>query len=361
MSSHPPSILKNLPGNISMRLSTISSGEDEFKKEADKYQHALVEAGYKDKLNYQPQQQDRRQQDGSARKLRHRKVIWFNPPWASNIKTNIAGKFISLIKKHFPPNSDLYKLFNTKKVKVSYSTCPNMEFYIKAHNSKLMKEEKNMTEPGCNCRGGVAKCPLQGRCQIPSLVYKAKTLCGNEAKEYIGQTAITFKLRFNNHTASFVNISKKNNTTLSHYFWRKKLSGEDTSISWKPVSITNPYTRGGQDCSLCLTEKATIARGDPNIMLNKRSEIMKKCRHRLPHMLTNFLSTIQPQPDPPEHHDNHPPPQEQEPLAPPAPDPPQDQPATITLPDQASSDVPDEQPKPQRRSNRRKKTVSYQI
>ena len=393
MSSHPPSILKNLPGNISMRLSTISSGEEEFKKEADKYQYALVDAGYKDKLTYQPQQEDRRQQDGSARKPRHRKVIWFNPPWASNIKTNIAGRFISLIKKHFPPNSDLYKLFNTKKVKVSYSTCPNMEFYIKAHNSKLMKEEKNMTEPGCNCRGGVAKCPLQGRCQIPSLVYKAKTQSGDEVKEYIGQTAITFKLRFNNHTASFVNISKKNNTTLSHYFWKKKLLGEGTSITWRPVSITNPYSRGGQDCSLCLTEKATIARGEPNLMLNKRSEIMKKCRHRLPHMLNNFLSTTQPQPDPPDQvniepiaHPTPDPPNDQP--APPAPDPLDDQPTALpdqpapptpgplddqheALPEQVATDssvvldystvVTDEQPLPQRRSNRRKKLVNYQI
>ena len=78
-------------------------------------------------------------------------------------------------------------------------------------------------------------------------------------------------------------------------------------------------------------------------------------------MLTNFLSTIQAQPDPPEHQDNHSTTQEQEPLAPPAPDPPEDQPTVITQSDQASSIVPDEQPKPQRRSNRRKKIVSYQI
>ena len=141
-------ILKNLPDNIYMRLSKISSGEEDFKKEADRYQQALVEAGYKDKLIYQ--KEDRSQQGGPARKPRHRQVIWFNPHWASKIKTNVAGRFISLLKKHFPPNSTLYKLFITKMVKVSYSTCPNMEFYIKAHNSKLMKEEKNMSEPGCN-------------------------------------------------------------------------------------------------------------------------------------------------------------------------------------------------------------------
>ena len=165
MSNHPPSILKNLPENINRRLSSISSGEEEFKMEADKYQHALEECGHRHKLLYNPQQSQR-----GRRRTRQRKVVWFNPPWSFNIKTNIAGKFISLLKKHFPPNSDLYKLINTKKVKVSYSTCPNMDSFIKSHNSKLMREEDKTIEPGCNCRGGISACPLQGRCQIQSLV-----------------------------------------------------------------------------------------------------------------------------------------------------------------------------------------------
>ena len=50
MSNHPPSILKNLPENINRRLSSISSGEEEFKMEADKYQHALEECGHRHKL-----------------------------------------------------------------------------------------------------------------------------------------------------------------------------------------------------------------------------------------------------------------------------------------------------------------------
>ena len=98
MSNHPPSILKNLPENINRRLSSISSGEEEFKMEADKYQHALEECGHRHKLLYNPRQSQR-----GRRRTRQRKVVWFNPPWSSNIKANIAGKFISLLKKHFPP------------------------------------------------------------------------------------------------------------------------------------------------------------------------------------------------------------------------------------------------------------------
>ena len=124
MSNHPPCILKNLPDGINQRLSSISSGEEEYKMEVDQYQHALKEAGYEEKLVYK--NQDKEQEEVVGRKTRRRKVIWFNPPWSSNVKTNIAGRFISLLKKHFPPKSDLYHLFNDKKMKVSYSTCPNM-------------------------------------------------------------------------------------------------------------------------------------------------------------------------------------------------------------------------------------------
>ena len=296
MSNHPPCILKNLPDGINQRLSSISSGEEEYKMEVDQYQHALKEAGYEEKLVYK--NQDKEQEEVVGRKTRRRKVIWFNPPWSSNVKTNIAGRFISLLKKHFPPKSDLYHLFNDKKVKVSYSTCPNMQAFITAHNSKLVKGEEDMQDPGCNCRGGRRMCPLQGRCQTPSLVYKAKVDTDTEHKEYIGQTAITFKLRFNNHKTSFTHSRKRHHTALSKYIWKQKDKGVDTTITWEPVSITNPYSIGGRNCSLCLTEKASIARGDPVIMLNKRAEIMSKCRHRLPHMLSNYITTPTPRPPP---------------------------------------------------------------
>ena len=171
------------------------SGEEEYKMEVDQYQHALKEAGYEEMLVYT--NQDKEQERGPGRKTRRRKVIWFKPPWSSNVKTNIAGRFISFLKKHFPPKSDLYHLFIDKKVKVSYSTCPNMQAFNTAHNSKPEGEE-DIQDPGCNCRGGKRMCTPPGGCQIPSPVYKAKVDTDIEHKEYIGQTAITFKLL---HTA----------------------------------------------------------------------------------------------------------------------------------------------------------------
>ena len=89
--------------------------------EVDQYQHALKEAGYKEKLVYK--NQNKEQEKGTGRKTRRRKVIWFNPPWSNNVKTNIAGRFISLLKKHFPPKSELHHLFNDKKATPTAPTC----------------------------------------------------------------------------------------------------------------------------------------------------------------------------------------------------------------------------------------------
>ena len=37
---------------------------------------------------------------------------------------------------------------------------------------------------------------------------------------------------------------------------------------------------GSQKCDLCIYEKLLIARADPNVLLNKRDELVSKCRHR---------------------------------------------------------------------------------
>ena len=41
-------------------------------------------------------------------------------------------------------------------------------------------------------------------------------------------------------------------------------------------------------CNLCIDEKTLICSSNPDITLNKRSEIMQKCRHKEPFYLDNF-------------------------------------------------------------------------
>ena len=107
-------------------------------------------------------------------------------------------------------------------------------------------------------------------------------------RAYIGQAASTFKLRYNNHKNSFTNSSKKHSTALSTYVWSLSRREVDYTIKWTIASTPRPYKGGQISCDLCLMEKTFIARRERGISLNKRSEIMAKCRHRLPYFLDNF-------------------------------------------------------------------------
>ena len=103
----------------------------------------------------------------------------------------------------------MYKLFNTKKVKVSYSCCPSIQSNISSHNMKVTQARAETREAGCNCQKGVQSCPLQGKCQTQGLVYRATVSSAEGVRHYTGHTANTFKLRYGNHKNSFTNPSKK--------------------------------------------------------------------------------------------------------------------------------------------------------
>ena len=51
---------------------------------------------------------------------RQRNVIWFNPPYSKNVKTNIARDFLRLLDKHFPQTHKLYNIFNRHTVRISF-------------------------------------------------------------------------------------------------------------------------------------------------------------------------------------------------------------------------------------------------
>ena len=74
----------------------------------------------------------------------------------------------------------------------------------------------------------------------------------------------------------FRNRGYEKETELSKYIWKLKDQGEDFTIKWSVAAKTSPYICGS---NLCLTEKLLIAKADPRTLLNKRSEIVSKCRH----------------------------------------------------------------------------------
>ena len=73
---------------------------------------------------------------GNKKGRRRRKVIWFNPPWSSNIKTPVGKYFLDAVDSCFPDGHPLHKLYNRATLKISYRTVRNLQSYINAHNKK---------------------------------------------------------------------------------------------------------------------------------------------------------------------------------------------------------------------------------
>ena len=276
-SNHPNSIIKQLPGMISNRVSKLSSSQKIFFEESQVYQSALHTAGYKDTLQFIPKTSQKKT------KSRKRNILWFNPPYSQNVQTNIGAKFLGLIDKHFK-NNPLGKYFNRKNVKVSYSCLPNVENIIAAHNKRLLNDEKKTNGINCNCRE-TKNCPLNKNCCQNSVVYKAQLQTKHGTSTYIGQAGQSFKERYNNHTKSFKNMLYENDTTLSKEIWKLKKQNEEYNLNWSILMKAPTYKPSSKKCQLCLLEKTYILTLKENL-LNKRTELMNKCRHRRKFLLS---------------------------------------------------------------------------
>ena len=78
--------------------------------------------------------------------IRKRQIIWFNPHYSANVKTNFGKIFMRLVvDKYFPCHQKYFKLFNRNNIKLSYSCMPNINNVILKHNSKIMKNPASST------------------------------------------------------------------------------------------------------------------------------------------------------------------------------------------------------------------------
>ena len=91
-SNHPPAVIKNIPEGINRRLSEISSNEEIFESAAPEYQKALNDGGHPYRLHYK-----KPKTTGSHKRTRKRKIIWYNPPYNKNVKTNVGKEFLKII------------------------------------------------------------------------------------------------------------------------------------------------------------------------------------------------------------------------------------------------------------------------
>lgn len=283
-SNHPPNIIGRIPKMISDRINRISSNEQIFDRAAPFYNDALATSGYKEKLTFD-------KKPLKTKRPRSRNIIWFNPPYSLNVKTNVAKLFLNIVDKNFPKKHRLHKLFNRNNLKVSYSCLPNIASVISSHNKKVLADTTKTTTALCNCRNKQL-CPLDGNCRDKHVIYKCtiKSSTNDEGTNYIGLTENTFKERWYQHKNSFKYEHKENATELSKYVWSLQKKSITPILSWEIIDHARPYSNGGKSCNLCLTEKYHIITAKQKL-LNKRTELVSTCRHVNKYLLKNYKST----------------------------------------------------------------------
>ena len=164
---------------------------------------------------------------------------------------------------------------------------PNIKQKVSRHNNavKKKKEERDEVPPGCNCTKD--PCPLDNKCQVDKVIYKATVTSNSSVETYTGLTGSTFKERHAGHNTSLKHRKYSTSTALSKHIWELKDKNENYDIVW---SITdraptfNPITRA---CRLCLKEKYYIMFYPHLASLNERKEFFSTCRHRKQSLFEN--------------------------------------------------------------------------
>jgi hypothetical protein len=159
---------------------------------------------------------------------------------------------------------------------------PNLKSIISAHNRKVLNRDqtpdanKGAAGQNCNCADKTT-CPLNNNCKVDKVIYRAKIESEGVAKFYIGSTIRTFKKRYTEHKYSIKNKGVEG-TRLSDYVWGLKSCNKKFDITWEILDRARS-TVPGKICSLCNLERIYIASADRDTLLNKRSELIGKCRH----------------------------------------------------------------------------------
>ena len=91
---------------------------------------------------------------------------------------------------------------------------------------------------------------------------------------------------FYNHNTSFRDVKYSTSTELSKKYWEIKNDGKSPNVSWQILKTVGKYKNGQRTCNLCLTEKLFIIKCRDKHLLNSRSEISSKCRHKRKFLLS---------------------------------------------------------------------------
>ena len=234
----------------------------------------MQQSGYNKKLTYK--HTDTNHQRHSKHK---RKILWFNSPFSKNVSKKISKSFLSLLDLHFPRNYIYNSIFNRNKIKVSYSCMQNIKSVKNNPNMKVLNNTAE-TEESCNC-GNKKKCPLDGKC-LTTNIYEAQIMSNQlnyKQKIYIGTGETDFKHRFGNCTKLLNLEHYENNTELSKEYWTIKHNHFPPKAIWR-IRKYKPFNTTKRKCYVCLNEKLEVASYKEDNLLNKRSELINKCRNQ---------------------------------------------------------------------------------
>ena len=218
------------------------------------------------------------------------------------VTTNVGPNFLNLVNKDFPPHHNFFKIFNRNNMKISYSCVPNMKSRINIHNKTVTKAQPSAQARTCNCINKskcslnnkcLSKCSLNNKCLSNNVLHKANVTSKTENygnKIYYGISQTKFKSRYANHQNSFKNRKYKTDTELSNEIWKIKKQNIKVDISWEIPGIHQSYNTSTKRCMLCLNKELAIALHKEDNILNKRTEIISKCRHSIKYNSASYDS-----------------------------------------------------------------------
>ena len=131
---------------------------------------------------------------------------------------------------------------------------------------------------------------MEGNCQANDAVYKCDVTRPLLEKSIL-------RLQRENGRAVSITTNYHWNTrdipvrpTLSSYMWHlKSLSSKTLNLKWSVLRSLPPYSNISNKCPLCLYEKLEIVTYQKQKeLLNKRSELLCKCRHANKFLLKNY-------------------------------------------------------------------------
>ena len=144
---HPRITKKNIPLNINKRLTSISSSKEVFDASIAPNQQALTESGYDHKLTSNPSVE----RATKNKRKQTRNITWYNPPFDSNVTSNLGRKFLHKVDKCFQKNHPLHETFNRHTLKLSYSSMSNMKSIISSHNKHVLSSANTPTQQPDTC------------------------------------------------------------------------------------------------------------------------------------------------------------------------------------------------------------------